>query len=178
MTSGFAKPPHIQENLYAAICVLALISQRPQGVDELLTRNEKSADRNSEKACTESDSEDCAQDLEITEEDEDVGESEEEPLHLTQLRDKVLNRLAETLARFKSDPKGNRGYPLDPKHVSSTMMIEYRGSEAVRFLCAKNEGLDQRDTTEDTDFLESWRKCMECISKRGKSISCASLTVS
>lgn len=92
---------------------------------------------------------------------------------LSVLRDQVLDHLAETLARFKSDPGRRKGPPLGSKHVSSTMMVVYPQSTMVKFLCAKNEGLDQRGTTEDTDFLDSWRKCMECISKRGRVIKCA-----
>lgn len=99
-----------------------------------------------------------------------MDEGVDEQSYVAELRDKVLDRLAETLARFKSDPDGNRGFPLGSKHVSSTMMIVYHQSTRVKFLCAKNEGLDQGDTTEDTDFLDSWRKCMECISKTGKVI--------
>ncbi|KAI1635874.1 hypothetical protein F4809DRAFT_612245 [Biscogniauxia mediterranea] len=187
MTDGSGGPPSVEENLRAAICLLVLIGERPQDLDELLSRDERiderSGDENDENLpiratsaktnvyTTASDAdmdfedslEDLAEDLETI----DVDENKDKQSYLTELRDRVLDRLAETLARFKSDPEGNRGFPLGSKHVSSTMMVVYNQPTRVKFLCAKNEGLDQEDTTEDTDFLDSWRKCMECISTSG-----------
>ncbi|KAF1993802.1 hypothetical protein P154DRAFT_384427, partial [Amniculicola lignicola CBS 123094] len=83
------------------------------------------------------------------------------------LRNKVLDRLAETLARYKSDRTVNKGPVLDPKHVSSTMMIIDEEHNKVKILCAKNEGLNQHNSTDDTDFLNCWKACMEHISKEG-----------
>jgi hypothetical protein len=159
--------------------MLALITERPQDFDELLPGNDRSGvgsndniptgarpsktEVRSTVSAVDSDFEDSAEDPEAIEVDEGVNEQPS----LAVLQDRVLDRLAETLARFKSDPGGNTPFPLDPKHVSSTMMIVYPQSNRVMLLCAKNEGLDQGGTTEDTDFLDSWRKCMECISKRG-----------
>jgi hypothetical protein len=88
------------------------------------------------------------------------------------LRNKVLDRLAETLARYKSDRTVNKGPILDPKHVSSTMMIIDEEHNKVKILCAKNEGLDQHNSTDDTDFLSSWKACMERISREGKLMYC------
>jgi hypothetical protein len=42
----------------------------------------------------------------------------------------------------------------------------------VKILCAKNEGLDQHNSTDDTDFLSSWKACMERISREGKLMYC------
>jgi hypothetical protein len=167
------------ENLRAAICVLALITQRPQDLDELLPGNDRSGVESNDNLHTtgalksevrttdsvvDSDLDDLEDDLEVIEVDERVAEQSS----LAKLQDRVLDRLAETLARFKSDPKGHMPFPPDPKHISSTMMIVYPQSTKVMLLCAKNEGLNQGDTTEDTDFLDSWSKCMERISTTGK----------
>ena len=35
-----------------------------------------------------------------------------------------------------------------------------------------NEGLDQHNSTDDTDFLSSWKACMERISREGKLMYC------
>jgi hypothetical protein len=137
MTSGSVGSSPIGENLRAAICVLALIAERPQDLNELLSSDERSGDQNDEnlpirstsaktKPCTtasdvDTDFEDPAEDLEII----DVDEGVDKQPYLAVLRDKVLDRLAETLSRFKSDPEGNRRFPLGSKHVSSTMVIVY-----------------------------------------------------
>jgi hypothetical protein len=187
MPKGSAGSRSLEENLHAAICVLALILQRPQDLHELLAREQGSNDENDEnlpirttsvtaESCDaaevgkegyfDTDFEDPEEEYEII----DVDEGLDNKSNLAVLRDKVLDRLAESLARFKSDPRGNRGPHLDSKHVSSTMMIEYSQPIKVKFLCAKNEGLDQGGTAEDSKFLDSWSRCMECISNRGKAM--------
>ncbi|KAF1948947.1 hypothetical protein CC80DRAFT_485288 [Byssothecium circinans] len=179
MTSRSAGAPSTSENLRAAICMLAWITKRPHDLDELLPGNDRSGVESNDNLPTgarppttevgatvsaiDSDFEDSAEDLEVIEDDEGMDEQS----YLAVLQDRVLDRLAETLARFKSDPKERRLFPVDSKHVSSTMMIVYPQLTRVMLLCAKNEGLDQGGTSEDTEFLDSWRKCMECISKRG-----------
>lgn len=40
MPSGSAESPPTRENLCAAICLLALIIERPQGLDQLLSKDE------------------------------------------------------------------------------------------------------------------------------------------
>ncbi|KAK5214941.1 hypothetical protein LTR96_011628 [Exophiala xenobiotica] len=95
------------------------------------------------------------EDLQIIDTDRD------EQQYLAELQNKILDRLAETLARFKSDPKARNSF--DAKHVSSAMMVVYRKDERVKILCSKNEGLD----TEDRDFLRDWKDCMETIARRG-----------
>lgn len=85
---------------------------------------------------------------------------------------KSLTGLAETLARYKSDRTINRGPVLDPKHVSSTMIITDEKHNRVKILCARNEGFDQHNSTDDTDFLGSWKACMEPILREGKLMYC------
>lgn len=74
--------------------------------------------------------------------------------HLSQLRNKFL-RLAETLARFEPDPKSRKS--LDAKHVASTMIMVNKEAEAMRIVCAENEGPDRTDS----GFLSAWSCCME-----------------
>lgn len=50
------------------------------------------------------------------------------------------------------------------------MVIVYRQQTKAKFLYAKNEGLEQEGTVDDTAFLDSWRELMECIFKTGKMI--------
>jgi hypothetical protein len=157
------------DSLHAAICLLALITQRPANLEEIVPESNKKIGLFEEKAASDGNVE------------EDDGEEEDEenvaivdiddgrPRDLSTLRSKVLDRLAEMLARYKSDPK-KRGDPaLDPKHVSSTMMIVHDKQNKVKILCSKNEGLDQGGSSEDTSFLNSWKKRMELISRAGTS---------
>ena len=82
------------------------------------------------------------------------------------MQSRVLDRLAEILARYKTDPKTNRGLRLDAKHVSSTMMIVDLKKNMVKILSAKNEGIDQMGFLADTDFLTAWKEYMEGVSQR------------
>ncbi|UPL03070.1 hypothetical protein LCI18_014004 [Fusarium solani-melongenae] len=82
-------------------------------------------------------------------------EADSEDVYLRKLKDELVDRLSETLARFKSPPKSGS---LDAKHVSSVIMIEHAGNDGVTFLCAKNEGLDGQDKE---DFLPKWKNLME-----------------
>ncbi|KAI9781877.1 MAG: hypothetical protein M1839_005671 [Geoglossum umbratile] len=50
------------------------------------------------------------------------------------------------------------------------MMIVYDDKNKVKILCAKNEGLAQGNSTGHTDFLNSWKACMERISRAGTAI--------
>jgi hypothetical protein len=177
MASASAASYSIEEDLRAAICLLALIAKRPepQITSDICTEGLYSLEIDKPEEDPEEEPEgESEEELEIGDIDEGGGYE----TRLATLRDKVLDRLAETLARFKSDPKGQRGPAIDPKHVSSTMMIVYHQPARVKLLCAKNEGLNQGGTAEDTEFLDSWKKCMECISKIGEAIRSALLAES
>lgn len=75
--------------------------------------------------------------------DSDVGKLgdrlkvDSEDAHLRKLKDGLLGRLAETLARFKSPPKSG---DQDANHVSSVILIEHAGNDGITFVCAKNNG--------------------------------------
>lgn len=131
----------LPEQLHLSICLLRLIAERPANLDELLIDHkeaslEKTISDNSDsgEGCPEEDLED----LEIISA-EDMKGGNPKPL-----RDEVLDRLAETLARYKSNRTTNKGPILDPKHVCSTMMIVDEENNKVKILCAKNKGLDQQ----------------------------------
>ncbi|KAF2250218.1 hypothetical protein BU26DRAFT_297265 [Trematosphaeria pertusa] len=89
--------------------------------------------------------------------------AEKEALSL--LQDKLLDRLAETLARYKSDPKkaDPRTRGLDAKHVCAAMMRVHAAEERAEIVCAKNEGLDAVDRV----FLEGWKRAVEGIARSG-----------
>lgn len=78
-----------------------------------------------------------------------------------ELKNQFLDRLAETLARFKTDAQAKTSN--DAKHVSAAMMVCYEDEERVKIFCAKNEGLEQ----EDEDFLARWKLLMESIARKG-----------
>ena len=168
----------VYEDLEDAICFLALITGRPPDLEGLpvlgkavYRKNENLERTSGVNHIQASKSEAEAIQMEISDVDDSVEELEDlqvvntdkdEQQYLFELQTKVLDRLAETLARFKSDPKAKKS--PDAKHVSSTMMIVYKGEERVKILCSKNEGLDK----EDKAFLREWKYCMEAIAKKGK----------
>ncbi|KAJ5371713.1 hypothetical protein N7517_003719 [Penicillium concentricum] len=78
-----------------------------------------------------------------------------------ELKNQFLDRLAETLARFKTDPQARTSN--DAEHVSAAMMVCYEDEEHVKIFCANNEGLDK----EDHDFLARWKLRMESIARKG-----------
>ncbi|KAL4876953.1 hypothetical protein BJY04DRAFT_222629 [Aspergillus karnatakaensis] len=103
-------------------------------------------------------------------EDEPTAPSQEEALN--DLKRKALDRLAEALARFKTQqPYSKKGRPkkdkktvasnLDAKHVTGIVMVE--DEDCVTFICAKNEGLDEVDEA----FLGRLRSRLQDISGRG-----------
>jgi hypothetical protein len=151
-----------QNNLHAAICLLKLITARPANLDELLIDVKEPVAENTSSSDEAEDDTEGLEDIEISSTDDEKNRD------LGTLQNKVLDRLAEILARYKSNPKGGKGSILDPKHVSSTMMIMYGEENRVKILCAKNEGLAQGNSTDDIDFLNSWKACMERISRAGK----------
>lgn len=84
------------------------------------------------------------------------------------LKRSALDRLAECLARFKTDPKvpkkkGNRGN-LDAKHVASATMMEGTGDRlGVMIFLSKNNGIDSVDEA----FLANLKGKSEMISRQG-----------
>lgn len=198
MASSSKSFSSIANDLHVSSCLLALITKRPEGLDRLVVREDGGDDENNshhakELTSNEAESstmsdvhvedygepgienheENLEADFEETSASKDTGGGAGSEVYLAALKSKVLDRLAETLARYKSDPTGQRGPPLDSKHVSSAMMITYGESTKVKLLCAKNEGLDQQGKTDDTEFLESWKKYMESIAKAGRAITCS-----
>ena len=166
------------EDLEDAVCLLALITKRAPDLDgsvlpdEELPRPRKSSgltavtddERGSENG---DDDQEVDSDSDVDGnpskewEDRQIGEDRDERQKPIALQNKVLDRLAETLARFKSRPEARTS--IDAKHVASTMMIVYPKDEKVKIFCSKNEGLD----VDGKAFLSGWRDCMESIAKRG-----------
>jgi len=105
------------------------------------------------------------------EELEAISKDSDERLELITLQNKVLDRLAETLARFKSSPQARTS--IDAKHVASTMMIIHQKDGRIKILCSKNEGLDVSDKA----FLSDWKDCMEDIARKGVISHCIILIV-
>lgn len=102
----------------------------------------------------------------------DVDEAEfEDPVasggaDIDAIKRKILDRLAEVLARFKT-PKGTRVQKdrnRDAKHVASVIMVEDIEAKTVTFLCSKNEGLD----TVDLHFLEKLEGLLQNVILNGK----------
>ncbi|RAQ60756.1 hypothetical protein COH20_010907 [Aspergillus flavus] len=89
---------------------------------------------------------------------------------LVLLKQRSLDRLAEVLARFKTQKTGRHGRGkkkdahLDAKHVTSVAMVEDSTLQRVTFLCAKNEGLKG----EDEVFLERLCELLTSILKNGQ----------
>lgn len=169
MTTSDGSQTLLLEQLHPSICLLELLTGRPANLDELIIDSKKSSlvsDISDTADSGECDLEEDLKDVEI------ISAEDAKQHHPKILRNKVLDRLAETLARYKSDPNVNSGPILDPKHVSSTMMIIDEKHNKVEILCAKNEGLDQHDSTDDTDFLNSWKTSMERIARKGDFIHC------
>ncbi len=100
------------------------------------------------------------------EESDDLGDDllldieRDEKQVIAELQNRLLDRLAETLARYKS--KTGQG-SKDAKHVAATMMIPFGEEERAEIICAKNEGLDR----EDEIFLQKWKACMERMAING-----------
>jgi hypothetical protein len=165
-------------DLEDSICLLALITRRPPDLEGLvgLVKEVHSRNDHSERTlgvthiqAPEAEAEASQIEIDVgvdgVEELEDlqiIDTDRDEQQYVAELQSKVLDRLAETLARFKSDPKTRKS--PDAKHVSSAIMILYREDERVKILCSKNEGLD----TEDKAFLRDWKDCMEAIAKTGE----------
>jgi hypothetical protein len=182
-----AMPCFQNYDLQDAICLLALITERPQGLDTVApglrschadidvssTEQSNSLERNAnvnvdmEEERRKDEDEDM--DFEVFEHANATGDQQ----YLDSLRNRVLDRLAEILARVKTDRTRQTATFLDPKHVSATYMVIRDQAPAVDIFCSKNEGLDQRShggpgaRNDDTDFLNSWKQLMQSISKQG-----------
>ncbi|KAJ5966834.1 hypothetical protein N7501_003082 [Penicillium viridicatum] len=145
----------MHQNLEDAICLLALISDRPPGLEESTQQTEPCRiDRELESYPSD----------EVFDDPEDptvLGADPEHEQYRIELKNQFLDRLAETLARFKTDAQAKTSN--DVKHVSAAMMVCYEDEGRVKILCAKNEGLEQ----EDKDFLARWKLLMEGIARKG-----------
>lgn len=157
------------EQLHLSICLLGLLAKHPANLDELVHDHEEAF---LEKGTSDNAALGGGYPEEDLEDVEVISAEDMKERNPNALRNKVLDRLAEILARYKSDRTVNKGPILDPKHVSSTMMIIDEENNKVKILCAKNEGLDQHNSTDDTDFLNSWKACMERISREGRLMYC------
>ncbi|RKU48903.1 hypothetical protein DL546_008811 [Coniochaeta pulveracea] len=79
------------------------------------------------------------------------------------LKQRALDRLAEVLARYKTNPKNVRahtsGSNRDAKHVASVVLVEDSDPEYgyTTFVCSKNEGLDAVDMA----FLAELKRYLE-----------------
>ncbi|KAL8995984.1 MAG: hypothetical protein Q9169_004400 [Polycauliona sp. 2 TL-2023] len=163
----------LHSDLDSAICLLALITTRPTDIDETITSipcaesNHAGSGIDTDWEPTDAIShEEAGEDPDGVEEpdtshiiDVDLAEQQD----LSHLQDMVLDRLAETLARFKSEPKSPKS--LDAKHVSAAMMIVDKEAQTMTITCAKNEGLDKPDS----DFLSNWSDWMKRIARQGYS---------
>ncbi|KAJ5425112.1 hypothetical protein N7465_000182 [Penicillium sp. CMV-2018d] len=144
----------MHQNLEDAICLLALISDRPPGLEEPTQQTEPSGiDRELESYPNDEEFDD-------PEDPTVLGADPEHEQYRIELKNQFLDRLAETLARFKTDAHVKTSN--DAKHVSAAMMVCYEDEGRVKILCAKNEGLEQ----EDEDFLARWKLLMESIARK------------
>lgn len=147
----------MHRNLDDAICLLASIPDRPPDPEGLNQEESEASDmdRNSESDLYDEISDD---DIEYPTVLDTNSKGDQ---YLTELKNQFLDRLAEILARFKTNPKAKKS--KDAKHVSATMMACHEAKESVKIFCAKNEGLDH----EDRKFLSEWKQHMENIAKKG-----------
>ncbi|KAF2785723.1 hypothetical protein K505DRAFT_344417 [Melanomma pulvis-pyrius CBS 109.77] len=174
----------MEHNLHDAICLLALIAQRPRDLNRLLgniheqnpevlasSSNTNDSDLSDSDSNVDEDSNADFEDFEGVSELSNTDGDVSNEVYISDLRNKVLDRLAETLARFKTDRR-HKGLALDSKHVASTMMVTYGYGKKVQFICSKNEGLDQENSYsglgDDTSFLASWKRHIEFIANKGE----------
>ncbi|KAJ5394977.1 uncharacterized protein N7487_009280 [Penicillium crustosum] len=138
----------MHQNLDDAICLLGLISERPPDLQEPTQQTEPSdIDKELESYLNDEEFDDP--------EDPTVsGADPEHEQYRIELKNQFLDRLAVTLARFKTTSNGAR-------HISALMMVCYEDEGRVKIFCAKNEGLEQ----EDKDFLTRWKLLMSIIDR-------------
>jgi hypothetical protein len=147
----------MSRNLDDVICLLASIPDgQPDRNPKTRTQEPKTRDTDVDAESGSSDDDlDDIEDLTV------LGTNPKSEEHLAELKNPFLDRLAETLARFKSDPQDRRS--KDAKNVFATMMICHEKEERVEIFCTKNEGLDD----EDRKFLNKWKVHMEKIAREG-----------
>ncbi|KAK5110584.1 hypothetical protein LTR85_000984 [Meristemomyces frigidus] len=138
----------LDDDLEDAICLLALFTDRHPDPEHYVS----TVDFHASTRC-EDEGDDWGEDEEAL---ATIDNAQDEQLWYT----KVLDRLAETLARFKTDRGKKKN--LDAKHVAATLMVIDTQRQKVKIICAKNEGLDKKDET----FLHEWKGCMEGISSK------------
>ena len=166
-----------------AICLLACITARPSGLEKILPpisedhcdeENLSSTEIGHEHQRTlngeEEDAETILAGIEDLQEAVEHDSGKDEELRNSLLKDKLLDCLAEALARFKSKPETKKSQ--DAKNVSSTFMCERDDGLGGHIFCTKNEGLDE----DDRNFLIKWSKCMQEISTNGEGSILRSLT--
>ncbi|KAJ5218579.1 uncharacterized protein N7498_000678 [Penicillium cinerascens] len=143
------------QNLEDAICLMALTPYRLPSLEES-TRDTETTE-NDKVSLSDSNDEEY-NDLE---DPTVLGTDPEHEKYGIDLKNQFLDRFAETLARFKTDPKTKTRN--DAKHVSATMMVCHEAEKHVKIFCAKNEGLEE----EDEGFLSRWKLRMETIARKG-----------
>ncbi|KAF4769344.1 hypothetical protein HAV15_008819 [Penicillium sp. str.  len=149
----------MHQNLEDAICLLALISERPPGLEEP-TQQTGPSDIDRELESYPNDEE-----FDDPEDPTVLGADPEHEQYHIELKNQFLDRLAETLARFKTDAPAKMSNGA--KHVSAAMMACYEDEGRVKIFCAKNEGLEK----EDEDFLARWKLLMESIARKDEDTS-------
>ena len=82
---------------------------------------------------------------------------------LDALKRNALDRLAETLARFKSSSAGKKAKSLDAKHVTSVTLMEDNKNKRVVMFCSKNDGIDPVDKR----FLEELARFLQLTLGKG-----------
>jgi hypothetical protein len=156
-------PSAIYEDLSDAICLLKLIDDREPETEQIGSRNlSGNAESTGYDRERDEDGDQVEVELAGLEELDTIDRNNDDRKYILELRDKLLDRLAETLARFKSDP-GRKMHQMDADHVSSTIMILCEKKMETIIICTKNNALDK----DDEDFLAQWMVLMECISNSG-----------
>ncbi|KOC16485.1 hypothetical protein AFLA70_261g001451 [Aspergillus flavus AF70] len=162
----------LYKEIQSLTALTSLIFQRPpDGIDYGEFGKEKSPPKEPEQGTDEE--LDKLPDETDFEDDVTTGDS---TTTLILLKQRSLDRLAEVLARFKTQKTGRHGRGkkkdahLDAKHVTSVAMVENSTLQRVTFLCSKNEGLKG----EDEVFLERLCELLTSILKNGQRQTCQS----
>lgn len=168
--------PSLHKDLEDAICLLALVTKRPPVPEDMAlpSRSESfnsnnletksdcelelTAPTESELEITDAEFEDEVDDAEDSDDLENLETEMDEEQSMLQLQDKFLDRLAETLARFKSSPSSpKKARLLDAKHVSSTMLAVDRQGKKTKIFGSKNEGFDKADKSFYANGRVTWK---------------------
>lgn len=158
----------ITQDLDVAISVLTLITRRPHDLDKLrLEQNTTTGAYSTPELLLEQGVHEPGDELDSSEDKDMDNQLDPDP---GTLRNKVLDRLAKTLARYKTDPRDKKNAGLDTKHVSSTMMAVDEQKQRIKIFYSKNERVNQRADNKDLEFLEGWKVYMEAVAKNGESL--------